>query len=64
MDRISILMTYQYPDLGSASDWMKQLSNAVLVTNQKHYPDLGSDVSSFLRRHFIGKLVVSDSLSV
>ena len=25
--------------LGSASDWMKQ-------TNQKHYPELGSDASS------------------
>ena len=36
-------MTRHYPDLGSASDWLKFAS-----TNQKHkqYPDLGSDTSS------------------
>ena len=34
-------MTRHYPDLGSASDWMKQIS-----TNQNHYPDLGKDTSS------------------
>ena len=30
-----------YPDLGSASDWLKKFS-----ANQKHYQDLGSDASS------------------
>ena len=34
--RNSILMTRHYPDLGSASDWLNQISH----TNQKHYPDL------------------------
>ena len=40
-------------DLGSASDWMKEIS-----TNPKYYPDLGWHVismkflHSFLRRHF------------
>ena len=36
--RTSILMTCHNPDLGSASNWMKQT-----LTNQKHYPDLGRD---------------------
>ena len=27
--RNSILMTYHYPDLGSASDWLKQISHAM-----------------------------------
>ena len=34
-------MTRHYQELGSASDWIKWFS-----TNQKHYPDLGSDVSA------------------
>ena len=41
----SILMTCHYPDLGSASDWLKQISHAEL-TNQKHYSDLAIDTSS------------------
>ena len=40
----SILMTRHYPDLGSASDWLKKNFPRV-TTNQKHYPDLGSDAS-------------------
>ena len=51
--RNSIPMTSHYPDLASASDWMKQIN----LTNQKHYPDLGSDASlvlESLRRHFTG----------
>ena len=59
--RNSMPITHHYPDLGSASDWMKQIS-----TNQKHYPDLGSGPSlvwnflrSFLRRHFPGKPVAA-----
>ena len=39
--RNSILMMRQYPGLGSASDWLK-----ISSTNQKHYPDRGSDASS------------------
>ena len=31
----------RYPDLGSASDWLKEIP-----TNQKHYQELGSDMSS------------------
>ena len=38
--RKTILLTRHYPDLGSASDWMKQIS-----TNQNHYPDMGKDTS-------------------
>ena len=34
-------MTRHYPDLGSASDLVKQIS-----TNQAHYPDLARDESS------------------
>ena len=33
--------TSPYQDLGSASDWLK-----ITLSNQTHYPDLGSDVSS------------------
>ena len=49
-------------DLGSASDWLKQISHAGMA-NQKYYPDLDSDVISiqflhlFLRRHFTEKPV-------
>ena len=32
-------MTRHYPDLGSASDWIKQIFSRG-TTNQKHYPDL------------------------
>ena len=37
-------MTRHYPDLGSASDWLKQISHG--TTNQKQYQDLGSAASS------------------
>ena len=33
--------TSPYQDLGSASDWLK-----ITLSNQTHYPDLGSDVSA------------------
>ena len=33
-------MKCHYPDLGSASHWLKQIS-----TNQEHYKDLGSYAS-------------------
>ena len=42
--RNSILMMHHYSDLGIASDWLKQISHG--TTNQKHYPDLGSNASS------------------
>ena len=35
-----MLMTHHYPGLGSASDWLEQ------VSHQRHYPDLSSDASS------------------
>ena len=38
-------------DLGRASDWLKQISNAGMA-NQKHYLDLGSDASSVYNRDF------------
>ena len=39
--RNSILLTRHYQDLDSASDWLK-----ITLSNQTHYPDLGSDMSS------------------
>ena len=36
---------HHYTDLGSATDWLKICFN-LASTNQKHYPDLGSDASS------------------
>ena len=39
--RNSILIISEYPGLGSACDWLK-----ISSTNQKHYPDRGSDASS------------------
>ena len=41
--RNSILMTQHYPDLGSASNWRKQIFN-----QSKNYPDLGRDSMEFL----------------
>ena len=42
-----MLMTRHYRDLGSASDWLNQIFHAAQpIRNQKHYSDLGSDVSS------------------
>ena len=40
-------MTCHHPELGSASDWSYRLGFGKFAsTNQKHYPDLGSDASS------------------
>ena len=39
-----MLMTRHYPDLGSASDWLNQISHG--TTNRKHYLDPGSVASS------------------
>ena len=41
--RNSILMPLYYPELSSASDWLKK---KIPSSNQKHYPDLGSYASS------------------
>ena len=61
---LHVLMTFHYPDLVSASDWLCHVEKFALA-NQKHYPDQGSDVLSvwnfctrFLRHHFPGKSVV------
>ena len=58
-------MTCHYLDLGSASDWLKQIFPRG-TTNQKHYPDLDSDTSSvwnfcarFSDVNFKGKPVVA-----
>ena len=48
--RNSILMMHHYPALGSASDWLNQISHAAWPI-RKHYPDLGSDVSSVWNYH-------------
>ena len=34
--------------MGRASDWLKEISHTVQVTNEKQYPNLGSDTSSVL----------------
>ena len=39
------MMTCHYTDLGSAPDWLNQISHAA-PTNQTHDPDPGSDTSS------------------
>ena len=58
-------MTRHFPDLGSASGWLTQISLRS-TTNKKHYPDLGSDASSvcnfcarFSDVFFAGKPVVA-----
>ena len=60
--RNSILMTRHYPDLGSASDWLKQISHVVWPI-RSHIISV-EFLHSFLRRHFTGKpVVVSQSVS-
>ena len=61
--RNSLLMTRQYPGMGSVSDWMKQISRAArTIRNATHTWVLTRHqlefLRSFLRRHFAGKLVV------
>ena len=41
----AIPMVCHYPDLGCASD-LVEVNFSSCMTNQKHYPDLGSDMSS------------------
>ena len=49
-------MSCHYPVFGSGSDWF-----TIGSTNQKHYPDLGSDTSSacYFRRHLAGTIGVA-----
>ena len=57
-------MTFDYPDLDSVSDWLKQISLAALpientgqiwlVTHHQY----GISLGLFLRSHFAGKLLV------
>ena len=55
-------MTRHYPDLGSASDWLKQISHVVWPI-RSHIISV-EFLRSFLRRHFTGKpVVVSQSVS-
>ena len=59
--RNSILMTLPYPDLGGASDWLKEnfkpirSSTQIWVVTRHQYEFL----CSFLRRHFAGKPAVT-----
>ena len=59
--RHSTLMSCHYPVLGSGSDWF-----TIGSTNQKHYPDLGSDTSSacYFRRHLAGNYWCCNRLAV
>ena len=43
--RYSTVMTCHYPDLDNASDWLKE-NFPCGMTNQKHYLELGSEMSS------------------
>ena len=64
--RNSMLMTRHYPDVGSASDWLKQTSHAarpIRSTTQirvvtRHQYGI-SALTAFLGRHFAGKSVVA-----
>ena len=65
--RNSILMMCHYPDLGSASDWLNQISHAarpIRSTTQiwvvtRHQCEF---LHSFLRRHFARKSVVAEAI--
>ena len=62
--RNCILMMYRYPDLASTSDWSRSLGNLLQpIRNTRqiwvvkcHQYGISS---SFIRRHFAGKLVVA-----
>ena len=55
--RNSILMTYHYPDLGTASDWMKQNFKPIRSTTQIRVSL--EYLRSFLRSHFAWKTLVA-----
>ena len=52
-----ILMTCLYPDLPGQCFWLVVLHGKFASTNQKHYPDLGSNASSVLYRNCVFVLV-------
>ena len=58
--RNSILMTCHYPDLSSASDWMKQFFNQSEALPRSGWWCIVSVefLLSFLRHHFVGKPMV------
>ena len=61
-----MLMTRQYPDLGSVSDWLKRISRRATrqmrTTSQIRVMSM-EFLRSFLRRHFEGKPVVASRMS-
>ena len=61
--RNSILMTRHYPDLGSASDWLNQISHTarpIRSTTQIWWRVISMEfLRSFLTRHLAGKSVVA-----
>ena len=54
--RNSILMTHHYLDVGSTSDWLKEISHAVRLIRTRHQYGISMIV---LRRHFAAKPVVA-----
>ena len=57
--RNSILITRHYPDLSSASDWLKHDQSEVLSRSGQWHVTSMEFLRSFLRRHFAGKPVVA-----
>ena len=51
-------MTRHYPDLGSASDWLNQISHAARPIRSPTQIWVVTFLRSFLRRHLAGKQVV------
>ena len=58
--RNTILTIRHYPDLDSASDWMKQIFNqSKVLTRSGKWRVINTEfLCSFLRRHFTSKLLV------
>ena len=56
--RNSILMMPHYPDLGSASDWLKQISHRARPIRSTTQITSMEYLCSFLRHQFVGKPVV------
>ena len=57
--RNSILMTRHYPDLSSASDWLRHDQSEALQRSGKWHVIGMELLHSYLRRHFAGKLVMA-----
>ena len=54
-----ILMTYHYPDLGSASDWSCREGNLVQPID---YPDLGSEASQYRISPLVGPRITKQTV--